>query len=157
MAEEFRHIVRICGTDMDGSKKLAYGLAKIKGIGISFAQSIIKKAQLNPEIRIGLLSDEDVQKLESLINSREKGKIPSFLFNRRKDLETGTDIHLYGSDLTFRQKLDIDFVRALKSWRGVRHSLGLKVRGQKTRTSGRKGKAMGVRRAALKMKRIEGA
>ena len=157
MAEGFKHIVRICGTDMDGSKKLSYGLSKIKGIGINFSHAIIKKAKLDPDMRIGLLSDQDIQKLESLINSDEKRKImPSYLFNRRKDLETGTDAHILGSDLTFRIKMDIDSMRALKSWKGIRHSLGLKVRGQKTRTSGRSGKAMGVKKAAIKAKTLGG-
>ncbi len=156
MAEAFKHIVRICGTDLEGSKKLSSGLSKIKGIGTNFAHSIIKSAQLNSEIRIGLLSDQDMEKIESLINSTEKGRIPHFLFNRRKDLTTGNDIHLHGSDLTFRKKMDIDSMRSLKSWKGIRHSLGLKVRGQKTRTSGRKGKAMGVKKAALKARTTGG-
>ena len=42
MSEGFRHIVRICGTDLDGSKKLAYGLAKISGVGINFARAVAK-------------------------------------------------------------------------------------------------------------------
>lgn len=146
MSEGFRHIVRICGTDLDGSKKLAYGLAKISGVGINFARAVAKVAGISPNLRIGMLTDEQVKKIEEIINNPEKSGIPSFMFNRRKDLETGLDKHLYGSDLAIRWKMDIDFLKALKCWRGVRHSLGLKVRGQKTRTTGRKGKTVGVRK-----------
>ena len=146
MSEGFRHIVRICGTDLDGSKKLAYGLAKISGVGINFARAVAKVAGISPDLRIGMLTDEQVKKIEEVINNPEKSDIPSFMFNRRKDLETGLDKHLYGSDLAIRWKMDIDFLKALKCWRGVRHSLGLKVRGQKTRTTGRKGKTVGVRK-----------
>ena len=146
MSEGFRHIVRICGTDLDGSKKLAYGLAKISGVGINFARAVAKVAGISPDLRIGMLTDEQVKKIEEIINNPEKSDIPSFMFNRRKDLETGLDKHLYGSDLAIRWKMDIDFLKALKCWRGVRHSLGLKVRGQKTRTTGRKGKTVGVRK-----------
>jgi len=146
MSEGFRHIVRICGTDLDGSKKLAYGLAKISGVGINFARAVAKVAGISPDLRIGMLTDEQVKKIEEIINNPEKSGIPSFMFNRRKDLETGLDKHLYGSDLAIRWKMDIDFLKALKCWRGVRHSLGLKVRGQKTRTTGRKGKTVGVRK-----------
>ena len=146
MSEGFRHIVRICGTDLDGSKKLAYGLAKISGVGINFARAVAKVAGISPNLRIGMLTDEQVKKIEEIINNPEKSDIPSFMFNRRKDLETGLDKHLYGSDLAIRWKMDIDFLKALKCWRGVRHSLGLKVRGQKTRTTGRKGKTVGVRK-----------
>ena len=146
MSEGFRHIVRICGTDLDGSKKLAYGLAKISGVGINFARAVAKVAGISPDLRIGMLTDEQVKKIEEVINNPEKSGIPSFMFNRRKDLETGLDKHLYGSDLAIRWKMDIDFLKALKCWRGVRHSLGLKVRGQKTKTTGRKGKTVGVRK-----------
>ncbi len=146
MSEGFRHIVRICGTDLDGSKKLAYGLAKISGVGINFARAVAKVVGISPNLRIGMLTDEQVKKIEEIINNPEKSGIPSFMFNRRKDLETGLDKHLYGSDLAIRWKMDIDFLKALKCWRGVRHSLGLKVRGQKTRTTGRKGKTVGVRK-----------
>jgi small subunit ribosomal protein S13 len=71
------------------------------------------------------------------------------MFNRRKDLETGRDEHLIGPDLVLRNKADIDFMRDIRTWKGVRHSLGLKVRGQRTKTTGRKGRAVGVRKKTL--------
>ena len=137
------------GSDLDGSKKLAYAILKVKGIGLNFAKYLVRDVGLNPDARIGYLSDDDIQKLESTINSPEKLKFPSYILNRSKDLESGKDLHLFGSDLMFRKKMDIDTMRALKTWKGTRHSLGLKVRGQKTRTSGRKGKAMGVKKSLL--------
>lgn len=132
--------------DIDGSKKLPYGLAKIKGVGINFARAAIQAANLNPNLKIGYLTDEDVKKLEDVILNPQNYGLPSFLYDRRKDLETGRDLHLHGADLELRQKLDIEFLKNLKCWRGIRHMLGLKVRGQKTRTTGRKGKTVGVSR-----------
>jgi small subunit ribosomal protein S13 len=149
MSEGFRHIVRISGTAIDGSNKMTYGLAHIKGVGINFAKAIAKAAQLDENMRIGNISDDDIQKVESLLENPETGGIPGFLFNRRKDLDSGEDKHMHGSDLTLRQKMDIDFQRSVKSWIGVRHSFGLKVRGQRTRTCGRKGKAVGVKKKAI--------
>jgi small subunit ribosomal protein S13 len=146
LSEGFRHIVRICGTDIDGSKKLAYGLAKIKGVGLNFGRAAALAVNLNPDLKVGFLSDEDVKKLEDVIANPQNYGIPDFLYDRRKDLETGRDLHLYGADLELRQKLDIEFLKSLRCWRGVRHMLGLKVRGQKTRTTGRKGRAVGVSR-----------
>jgi small subunit ribosomal protein S13 len=75
--------------------------------------------------------------------------IPAWALNRRKDPETGSNFHLMGSDLDFVLKADIDRERFVGSWRGIRHSLGLKVRGQRTRTTGRKGRTIGVRKAAV--------
>lgn len=146
MSREFRHIVRISGTDVDGSKKLVHGITKIRGLGVSLASAIVRAVDLRPEMRIGNLSEADVQKLEDAMADPTKYGVPSRLVNRRKDLSSGRDLHLIGPDLTLAMKADIDFMKDLRSWRGIRHSLGLKVRGQRTRTTGRKGKAVGVKK-----------
>ncbi|MEM3737697.1 MAG: 30S ribosomal protein S13 [Candidatus Bathyarchaeia archaeon] len=150
MSEGFKHIVRISGVDVNGSKKLPYGLAKIRGVGVNFAKAVVKAAGLSWDMPVGKLTEEDVQKLESVITHPEKYGVPSYLYNRRKDLEKGVDIHLHGSDLDLRTKMDIEFMKGIRSWKGIRHSLGLKVRGQKTRTCGRTGRAVGVRKKELK-------
>lgn len=146
MPSEYRHIVRILGTDLDGSKRIAYGLSKIKGVGMNLAHAVVNALNLNPNLRVGELSDDLVSKIEDAIRDPAKYGLPSWLLNRRKDLETGRDLHLVGSDLDLRIRADIDLMKEIKSWRGIRHALGLKVRGQKTRTTGRKGKTVGVRR-----------
>ncbi len=67
----------------------------------------------------------------------------------RKDPFTGNDLHLLGTDLVVGMKSDIDLMKKMKSWKGVRHAVGLKVRGQCTRTTGRFGAAVGVARKAV--------
>jgi len=148
MSREFRHIVRVSGTDIDGSKKLVYGITKIRGIGMSFAAAVIKAAELKPEVRIGNLTEEEVDRLEAVVTDPAKYSLPSRLFNRRKDPETGRDGHFIGPDLALRGKADIDFMKEIRSWKGVRHGLGLKVRGQRTKSTGRKGRAVGVKKKA---------
>ena len=149
MTEEFRYIVRIVGTDIDGSSKLEYGLVKIKGLGVNLSKAVVKKVNLRWDLKVGNLTDSDIQKIEDVLKNPKKYDIPSWLFNRSKDLETGEDIHLVGSDLTLRVKSDIDNMRQMRSWKGTRHSLGLKVRGQRTKTSGRTGRAVGVKRKRI--------
>ena len=144
MSREFRHIVRVTDTDIDGTLKVGYALTKIKGVSISLANAVLKKAGINPEIRLGLLSEEQVKKIEDVLLNPAKYGIPSWLLNRRKDLETGKDWHLLSSDLVLRTKMDIDLMKKIKSWKGYRHAYGLKVRGQRTRTTGRTGKTVGV-------------
>ena len=95
---------------------------------------------------MGFLSSADVEKIEDIIKNPTKYGIPNWLLNRRKDMETGKDLHLLGSDLVFQTKTDIDQMKAIRSWKGFRHSYGLKVRGQRTKTTGRQGKAMGVKK-----------
>jgi small subunit ribosomal protein S13 len=137
------------GTDLDGSKKVPFGLSKIRGVGPNFAQAVVKAARINPDTRIGSLSDAEMGRIEDTIKDPLKHGIPTRLFNRRKDVETGRDMHLVGPDLVLGQKADIDFMKDIRSWKGIRHSLGLKVRGQRTRTTGRSGKAVGVKKKVL--------
>lgn len=145
-SENYRHIVRVAGTDLDGSKKFLYALMNIKGVGIRLAESIIRVTGLNPDIRLGYVSDQDVKKVEEVLANPVKFGIPGWMLNRQKDLSTGENKHVIGSDLTLTIKGDIDTLRKTKSWRGIRHALGLKTRGQHTKTTGRKGQTVGVRR-----------
>ena len=139
----------MAGTDIDGTKKIVYGLTKIRGVGPSFAAAIVRVAELRPELRMGELSEAEVQKVENVMRDPAKYGLPSRLFDRRKDLESGRDLHLIGPDLSLSLKNDIDFMRDIRSWKGTRHSLGLKVRGQRTRTTGRKGRAVGVAKKVI--------
>lgn len=145
-SENYRYIVRVAGTDLDGSKKFLYALMDIKGVGIRLAESIIRVTGVNPDIRMGYVSDQDVKKVEAVLANPVKFGIPGWMLNRQKDLSTGENKHIIGSDLTLTIKDDIDTLRKTKSWRGIRHALGLKTRGQHTKTTGRKGQTVGVRR-----------
>lgn len=149
MSREFRQILRVSGTSVDGTKKLVYGLLKIRGIGPSFAIAVVRASELRPEMRMGDLSEADVQKLEDVMRDPAKYGLPPRLFNRRKGFETGRDSHLIGADLALSVKNDVDFMTDIRTWKGVRHSLGLKVRGQRTRTTGRKGRAVGVAKKVI--------
>ena len=156
MSKEFSHIIRIADTDMDGTLKVGYALSNIKGVGIRLAHAILQKANINPETRLGFLPEAAVEKLKDILTNPAKHGFPSWFLNRPKDNITGKDIHLIGPDLDLRIKSDIEELKKSKSWRGYRHAYSLKVRGQKTRTTGRKGKAMGVRRRALMRTRERG-
>ena len=149
MSKEFRHIVRITETDLAGADKVVYALSNIKGIGINLANAIVRKAGVDPDARLGNLAEADVERIEDIVRNPDKYGLPAWLLNRQKDFETGKNIHLIGSDLVLRSKLDIDQMKTIKSWRGYRHAYGLKVRGQRTKTTGRSGKAMGVKKKAL--------
>ncbi len=148
MSSEFRHIVRLMGKDLDGTRNIVYALTQVSGISIRLADAIVKKAEIPLEKRLGLLSDVEVRRIEDVIRNIENYDLPPWLLNRRKDLGTGKDIHLTTSDLDLQTKNDIEEMKTMRSWRGYRHSYGLRVRGQKTRTTGRKGKAIGVKKKA---------
>jgi len=146
MTTEYKHIVRIADSDLDGSMKAAYALTKIKGVGITLAHAILRTIGVNPEKRLGFLTEEEIKRINEAVKNPSKFKVPKYLLNRQRDPETGEDLHLIGADLTLTIRSDIERMKAIKCWKGVRHALGLKVRGQKTRTTGRKGMTVGVRR-----------
>lgn len=150
MSREFQHIIRITGTDIDGTQPVAFALTNIKGVGTKLANVIVEKAGINSETRMGFLSDVEVKKIEDILEKPEKHGVPGWLLNRRKDRETGRNLHLLGSDLILQTKTDIDRMKKMRSWKGFRHSHGLKVRGQRTRTTGRKGKAIGVKKKRVR-------
>lgn len=144
MSKELRYIVRLYGTGLDGTKKVPYALSDIRGIGINLAHVIARNAKVDPDDRLGDLTDAELRKIEDVLRNTSVYGIPVQMLNRRRDPRTGEDHHLLGPDLELEGKEDIELMKEIRSWRGVRHSLGLRVRGQKTRTTGRKGKAIGV-------------
>ena len=150
MAEEktknFRHIVRIANVDIPGEKTLKIALTKIKGIGINFASVACAVAGVDKHKQAGLLSDSEIQRLDTVVkNPSEKG-IPSWFFNRKKDYDTGADKHLLMTDLNLTQENDLKRLKKIKTLRGIRHQRKLPVRGQRTRSNFRrsKGKVVGV-------------
>jgi small subunit ribosomal protein S13 len=149
MSQEFRHRLRIIDTDVDGTLKTSYALSKIKGISLSLAHAILMKTGISPDKRTGFLTETEIEKMEEVIKDPAKNGIPGWLLNRRKESETGRDTHLISADLVLRTKMDIEKMKEIKSWRGYRHAYGLKVRGQRTKTTGRAGKALGVKKKTL--------
>ena len=142
--QEYNHIVRIVGNDIRGEKKTTIGLTQIKGIGYNFATAILDTLKINPNSNIGYLTEPEVQAIEKLITDPSSSNFPLWFLNRRKDVVTGKDLHLLTSDIDFTLRNDIERERITSSWRGYRHMFGLKVRGQRTRCTGRKGGAVGV-------------
>ena len=146
VSKDFRYIVRLHGTSLDGTKKLPYALCAIKGVGIRVARAAVKRAGLDPDTRLGNLSDAEVKRLGDVLEDLGGRGLPAWMLNRRKDPQTGGDLHLLTSDLTLQMRGDIDLMREIRSWKGERHSRGLKVRGQRTKTTARKGRSVGVSR-----------
>jgi small subunit ribosomal protein S13 len=151
--EGLRGIVRIVDIDVAGEKKLKSAVFKIKGIGKSLAKAFIITSGLDPDALVGAMTDEQIAKLEDVIKNPIKYGIPYHMLNRRFDPQTNEHRHLYGSELTFAVKSDIDNMRKIKCYKGVRHEIGQPVRGQRTRSSFRTGKQMGV----VKKKQAPGA
>lgn len=134
-------IVRILAKDIEGGLKLYVGLTKIKGVSWSMANAICKALNLDKNRRIGSLSKEEIEKINEFM---KKPKIPSYLLNRRLDIETGEDKHFVGTDLELKKEFDIGRLKKIKSYRGYRHAMGLPLRGQRTKSHFRRNKKKSV-------------
>lgn len=146
--QELRYFVRIANTDLDGNKPIKHALIKIKGISFMLSNAILNASGIEKAKKTGYLTDAEASKIDAVIKEPLKFGIPSWLLNRKKDPEDGTDKHLVGTTLAFVQDNDIKMMQKVKSYRGIRHSFGLPVRGQRTRSNFRKnkGKVLGVKR-----------
>ena len=130
-------LIRIADKDIKSSRKIVAGLQIIKGISWAMANGIIRSLKINPAKRIGELTKEEIKEIESFIKNP---KLPAFLLNRRKDVDSGEDLHISGTDLDLRKEFDIKLLKKIRSYRGLRHALGLPTRGQKTRSHFRENK-----------------
>ena len=144
LSTQYENLIRILGNDIPGERKTLIGLTQIRGIGYMFANSMLQILKINPDSRIGTLSAEQVSSIEKMIQDPKSQNFPTWFLNRQKDVETGDDMHLVTSDIAFNLRNDIEREKGVFSWRGYRHMYGLKVRGQRTRCTGRKGGAVGV-------------
>ncbi len=146
----YKHIVRIANVDLPGNKPIALALTNIRGIGINFADVLCKMTKVQRQTKTGNLSTEEVLRINQLITKIMENplscNIPTWFINRRKDFDTGKNLHLFTSTLNFVQDNDLKRLKKIKSYRGLRHIAGQPVRGQRTRSNFRrnKGKVVGV-------------
>jgi len=151
--EEFKQIIRLGNVDLKGEKSTYFSLTKIKGVSNGFANALCNVLKLDKYEKIGALSDDQIEKLRDAIKNPKKYNIKSWLFNRQKDFDSGEDKHLISSDLKLRKDFDIKRLRMIKCYRGVRHGVGLPLRGQRTKSNFRKGATVGVSKKGAKSKK----
>ncbi|MGD9778873.1 30S ribosomal protein S13 [Methanomethylovorans sp.] len=141
--EEIRHLVRIMNTDLKGEMPVEYALTGIPGIGRRTSRILVESTGIDPLAVIGYLPDEDIAKLDQAISGFEQS-MPTWMLNRRKDLVTGENKHLLGQDILLTLREDLNTLKKIRCYRGIRHERGLKVRGQRTKSTGRRGSTIGV-------------
>ena len=147
MKDDFKHLLRISRKDVAGNKTTEYALTDIKGIGLSLSRAIALALGLDLKQKIGYISDEDILKIEEVLENPKKYNIPAWMLNRQSDYTTGESTHLIESDLGMTIRDDLNRMKKIRSYKGRRHEIGLPVRGQKTKSTFRKGSSVGVRRS----------
>jgi small subunit ribosomal protein S13 len=140
---DFKYIIRIANSDVSGEERLVNALTSIRGIGPRISNAIVQKLKLDPNKLAGKLDDKNVVDIENTIMNLND-YVPDWLLNRQKDYDTGEDIHPVSVELKMTLDEDLNRMKKVKSYKGIRHASGHKVRGQRTYSNGRKGLALGV-------------
>ncbi len=146
IAKHIENIVRVAGTDLDADKSIVMALSKIKGVGYPLSKCILHVISLKEETKLKDLGDDKIKEIEKVIENPIAAGIPSWAINRQKDYVSGDDLHLTGADLQITLRDDINRLKKIRAYRGVRHERGLPTRGQRTRSSFRGGASLGVSR-----------
>ncbi len=121
-------MARLAGVDLPREKRVEIGLTYIYGIGLSRSQEILKKAGVNPDIRVKDLTDDQVQAIRNVLEG-----------------------YTLEGDLRREVALNIKRLTEIGCYRGTRHRKGLPVRGQRTKTNARTRK--GPRKLVSKSKK----
>ncbi|CAH8533529.1 unnamed protein product [Schistosoma margrebowiei] len=146
LPEKFQHILRVMNTNIDGQLKIMYAITSIKGVGRRYANVVCKKADIDLNKRAGELTEDEVEKLVTVMSNPRQYKIPDWFLNRQKDIDDGKHSQLMSGALETKLREDLERLKRIRSHRGIRHYWGLRVRGQHTRTTGRRGRTVGVSR-----------
>jgi len=153
--EQVKEVVRIARTGINGTQPVGKALTALKGVGDMYANAVATSMNLE-DVKIGALDDDKIDDIEDKLQNPEELELPDWIRNRRKDMETGDDIHLIESDLELKEEFDIRRMKEINSYKGWRHEQGLPVRGQKTQSSFRSGSKIGVSRARIQEEAEEG-
>jgi small subunit ribosomal protein S13 len=141
--EDLQYFVRIGKTDLDGTKSVERSLSELKGIGKRMARIVADKAEVDRQATMGRLDDDDIESVVDVVESLED-YVPSWMANRQKDFFSGETTHETGGDLEESRRHDINRMQMISSYKGIRHERGKKVRGQRTKSTGRTEGTIGV-------------
>ena len=141
---EFMHILRINNTNVDGRQKVPFALTAIRGVGRRMAILACKKAGVDVNKRAGEVTVADLEKVLDVVENPQDHDIPVWMLNRQKDLKTGQNLQVIGNTLDNKLREDLEAMKKIRCHRGLRHYWGLRVRGQHTKTTGRRGNSVGV-------------
>lgn len=145
----FRYIVRIANTDLDGRRRTGLALTGVRGVGLRIAEATCQMTGVDAHALIGDLPEPTVEGLEAALAVLPT-KVPSWMTNEPRDYLAGETFHHIGPDVDTARRDSVNQMKMIRSYRGVRHERGQKVRGQRTRSNGRTGMAAGVLKKAAK-------
>ncbi|MCJ1293213.1 hypothetical protein MMC34_004766 [Xylographa carneopallida] len=140
----FQFILRLLNTNVDGKQKIMYALTKIKGVGRRYSNLVCKKADVDLNKRAGEITSEELERIVTIIQNPTQYKIPTWFLNRQRDIVDGKDTQVLANGMDSKLREDLERLKKIRAHRGLRHYWGLRVRGQHSKTTGRRGRTVGV-------------
>jgi small subunit ribosomal protein S13 len=147
--DDLRYFVRIGQTDLDGTKTVERSLTDMDGIGKRTARIVAEAADVDRMATFGRLDDEEIEAVVEVVENLHD-HVPAWMTNRQRDFFSGETAHIVGSDLGQKRTHDINRMKMIDCYKGVRHKRGQKVRGQRTKSTGRSEGTIGVNVEAIK-------
>ena len=127
--KEFKHIIRVQNTNIEGKRNVVAALTAIRGIGRRISFMICKLAKIDLNKRAGEIQDDVWETVSKIITEPSTYGIPVWFFNRRRDFKEGTDMHISTNVLETKTREDLERMKKIRRHRGLRHHWLLKVRG----------------------------
>ncbi|WP_254544268.1 30S ribosomal protein S13 [Halomarina pelagica] len=152
--DDIRYFVRIGQTDLDGTKSVERALIEMNGIGRRTARLVCESAGVDRTATFGRLDDEDIDAVVEAVESYAD-EVPEWLTNHQRGYFSGETVHEVGNDLSMLRRQDVNRMKMINSYKGVRHKRGQKVRGQRTKSTGRTEGTVGVNVEAIKEEEAE--
>ena len=143
-----------------------YALTKIKGVGRRYSNLVCKKADVDLNkrcapsnssyynvskepnnlipISAGDITSEELERIVTIIQNPTQYKIPTWFLNRQRDIVDGKDSQVLANGMDSKLREDLERLKKIRAHRGLRHYWGLRVRGQHSKTTGRRGRTVGV-------------
>jgi small subunit ribosomal protein S18e len=156
-------ILRLLNTNVDGKQKIMYALTKIKGVGRRYSNLVCKKADVDLNKRYGHclaggcqkreligipsageITTEELERIVTIIQNPTQYKIPEWFLNRQRDIVDGKNYQVLANSMESKLREDLERLKKIRAHRGLRHYWGLRVRGQHSKTTGRRGRTVGV-------------
>ncbi|ORX35888.1 ribosomal protein S13 [Kockovaella imperatae] len=144
--QQFQHILRLLNTNVKGTGKIMFALTEIKGVGRRYANLVCKKADVDMNKRAGELNSDELERIVTIMQNPAQFKIPNWFLNRQKDMTDGKYSHTLSNAIDQKLRDDLERLKKIRSHRGLRHHWQLKVRGQHTKTTGRRGKTIAAKK-----------
>lgn len=125
LPEKFQHILRVLNTNIDGQLKIIHAMTAIKGVGRRYATVVCKKADIDVTKRAGELSEDDIDKLVTVMSNPRQYKIPDWFLNRQRDVDDGKCSQIMSNALETKLREDLEKLKRIRAHRGIRHYWGL--------------------------------